>query len=314
MPIRLHESLSPRGAQAALGVLAAAERHAAAELVDEGERQRLHELRAAGSGPASTPEAFAAAHPTWRPLIADLDGQHAGYAGLLLPEGDATKAVAELVVVPALRRRGVGSLLLREMEDQARAAGAASLSVWARDDDASRSFAEVHGCKVDRHLDGLGRKRQPVAAPVPPSGVELRPYRPGPDDQGVVETLAVAFADNPDRSWDLERLAERRRRPWFDDAGVIVAVRGDDVVGVHITKDRGDGVGEVHILAVHPKAHGGGLGRALLRAGLEHLQEEVGVDDVILWMEHDNHAARALYESEDFVQRWSDISYARDLG
>lgn len=273
------------------------------EVIDEGERQRVEELRTA----ATTAEVDG----DWRVLVARDDHGLVGFASTVLPDQHGGTATGEIVVAPDRQRRGIGTALVRELEALA-ADGASRLSVWARAGDVSRAFAASLGYAVDRQLDILGRRAAPVPEPDPPAGVSLRSYRPGVDDDGVVAVLNSAFADHPDPDWTVERLAQRRRRAWFDPDGLVVAEDADGIAGLHWTKDRGDDVGEVHLLGVAPRAHGTGLGRALLYEGLAWMQQQ-GATDVLLWMEHDNVPARRLYESVGFEPRWVIASFARAL-
>ncbi|MDP9405843.1 MAG: GNAT family N-acetyltransferase, partial [Actinomycetota bacterium] len=56
------------------------------------------------------------------------------------------------------------------------------------------------------------------------------------------------------------------------------------------------GRGEVYALNVDPDRWGGGVGRALLDAGCEHLRR-AGFHDAVLWVHPDNARARAFYEA-----------------
>ena len=87
----------------------------------------------------------------------------------------------------------------------------------------------------------------------------------------------------------------------------------DRVVGFHWTKVHtgGEGaadLGEVYAVGVDPEQQGGGLGRALTAAGINHLAEE-GLEEVMLYVDADNTAAVSLYESLGF-ERWHvDVMY-----
>ena len=58
--------------------------------------------------------------------------------------------------------------------------------------------------------------------------------------------------------------------------------------------------GEVDVLGVRPEAQGAGLGRALLRWGVDWLQAE-NARHVRLVVDGENEAATALYRSEGFA-------------
>lgn len=293
----------PADADELLALFDAAEREARHEVVDESERQRVARLRTSTSA-----EDVDAA---WRPLVAH-DSHTVAYGALTLPDEAGGTATGEVVVDPDHRLMGVGAELAGRLEDIARADGAGRFAVWARAGETSHAFAEALGYEVDRRLDVLGRPADDVEVTDPPDGVTLRSYRPGTDDADVIAVLNDAFADHPDPAWTPVRLQERRSRPWFDADGVVVAEDREGVVGVHWTKDRGEGVAEVHILGVARRGHGGGLGRALLLEGLRRMHAG-GAHEVLLWMEADNEPARRLYRSVGFTHRWSMVSFARDL-
>ena len=95
-------------------------------------------------------------------------------------------------------------------------------------------------------------------------------------------------------------LAERMGEPWFDPAGLLVAMRGGRMLGFHWTKQHSAALGEVYVVGVDPEAQGMGLGKALTRAGLDHLAGR-GVSEVELYVESDNAAAIRLYTGLGFT-------------
>jgi mycothiol synthase len=274
-------------------------------------------------------------HPLSEHTLLHLDGEHPGdthvlaYAGepglakasgvpsgsgltgyaFLGPDGSA-----ELVVAPAARRHGTGTALLRILLDH----GGAKLRVWAHgrlpgvDELAGRM-----GLEVSRELYFLRRLRTPLTAPVWPAGIELRTFIPGQDDSAWLALNALAFADHPEQgSWDRSDLNDRMSQLWFDPAGFFLAVdqASGELVGFHWTKtheDEGDGpYGEVYVVGVAPSHQGTGLGRALTIAGVRHLQEERGLDSVVLYVDGTNKAARALYEKLGFTTAALDVQFA----
>jgi len=87
-------------------------------------------------------------------------------------------------------------------------------------------------------------------------------------------------------------------------ARFLVARRGDAVVGCAIG-DRHDGEARVVNLAVDPAVQRQGIGAALLRA----LEAALPAGDVILMVETDNPAARALYESSGYASAGDAMNY-----
>ena len=113
--------------------------------------------------------------------------------------------------------------------------------------------------------------------------------------------------------WTPTNLAERMAEPWFDPAGLIVAEDPDgSLLGFHWTKQHSPDLGEVYVVAIAPEAQGRGLGRVLTLAGLHHLAG-LGVAEVLLYVESDNHPAIAVYSrlGFDHAARDTHVMYAR---
>ncbi|MEO7235600.1 MAG: mycothiol synthase [Lapillicoccus sp.] len=217
---------------------------------------------------------------------------------------------AELVVAPAWRRQGVGSLLLDALPPEAR--------VWAHGDQpAAEAFAAARNLEVARELFVLGRRfdeHPPRGEVVLTAGLVARPFRPGQDEAEWLRVNALAFAHHPEQG-RLTRadLDARMGESWFDPEGLLLVVPQDDpqrVAAFHWTKVRPeDGKGEVYVVGVDPAYQGRGLGRPLTLLGLEHLRA-VGVDDVILYVDGDNPAALRVYRGLGFTTRSVDRMYA----
>lgn len=139
-----------------------------------------------------------------------------------------------------------------------------------------------------------------------------RPFRAGADDRSVVEVNNRAFAWHPEQSdWTVDDLTARCAEPWFDPAGLLLVhdTVGDGgggdapLLGFCWTKVHDEEVppaGEIFVIGVDPVAHGRGLGRGLVLAGLAHLSG-LGLRRGLLWTEADNAPAMGLYRSLGFV-------------
>src|SRR5699024_4620368 len=203
---------------------------------------------------------------------------------LLLDDGAAGYAViaggaVQLMVDPLRRRAGLA--------ETAAGTDMPPTSWWAFGDlPGARALAARRGLVVVRELLRLGRALTdlPAARPLP-DRARLRPFRPGHDDAAWLDVNARAFADHPEQGrMTAEDLTARMAEDWFDPAGLLLAVAADDpdrVLGFHWTKitPQRPGTGEVYVLGVDPDAAGGGLGGALLDAGLSHLVDR-GADTV----------------------------------
>ena len=202
----------------------------------------------------------------------------------------------DLAVAPEARGRGEGTALAAAVADS----GADVRTAWSHGDHpAARALAARHGFAATRELWVM---RRAVAEPLPPleTAVAIRGYRPE-DEADLLRVNAAAFAHHPEQgSMDAAGLAERMAEPWFDPAGLLVAHDGDRMLGFHWTKQHDADLGEVYVVAIAPEAQGAGLGRVLTLAGLHHLAG-LGVREVLLYVESDNHPARKVYERLGFT-------------
>lgn len=240
--------------------------------------------------------------------IARSQGRVVGYAYVSADE----QPVAEFLVDPATRGRGLGRRLLAEVLAEA----GPEVRVWAHGQlPAAAALARDAGMAAVRVLCRYTRPLDEVPDPPLPAGVTLRAFRPG-DEPAWLRLNAQAFADLPDQgAWTADDLAQRLAQPWFDPQGFLLAFDDRGLVGFHWTKVHGgDGhpherTGEVYVLAVADRARGTGLGRALTAAGLRHLQA-LGLRTVMLYVDLDNSAAVAMYERLGFTRADCDVQYA----
>ena len=247
------------------------------------------------AGPASGPEHVHLG------VLADRD--LVGYA-----QWDPASGVAQLMVAPEHRRRGLGTGLVRGLERVH-----PQVSVWAFGDlSPARELAARLGYTAGRKLLIMERS---VAEPLPPTpapaGFEIRTFRPGTDEDAWLALNARVFADHPEQGRiDRADLDARMAEDWFDPDGFLVATRGSELVGYHWTKRESPERGEVYVIGVAPEAAGSGLGRALLRSGLVTLRNS-GVNSVLLYVEGDNARAVEMYAADGFEVVNRDVMYDR---
>ena len=251
-------------------------------------------------------------HDGTRHLLAT-DGE--GVAGYLNLAGDDGSAMAELVVHPRARRRGIGS----EMARSGLSEGGDGARIWAHGNLApARATAASLGLVVVRELLQM---RRPLAG-LPPAtvsdGVRIATYSGPDDDAELLRVNNAAFAWHPEQGgWTGADIAERRDEPWFDPAGLFMAVdeKTDKLLGFHWTKVHTVDLGEVYVVGVDPAAQGRGLGATLTLAGLHYLAERLSASSqatVMLYVEADNSAAVNTYRRLGFNVHSTDAAYAAD--
>lgn len=162
--------------------------------------------------------------------------------------------------------------------------------------------------------------------------VTLRPFRAGLDDDDFLRVNNRAFSWHPEQGgWTIEQLEATMSEDWFDPEGFLIHESGTDDDSTAAPKDdQGDGpgtidgfcwtkihpagdadpaMGEIFVIAADPSTHGTGLGRALTVGGLGYLSGR-GLTVGMLYVEHDNDSAVALYERLGFTVHHTQAAYA----
>lgn len=215
----------------------------------------------------------------------------------------------------ALELVGEPDSVLELLLDSAEAL-AGELHVWSRGRASPLAGAlAARGYDRERVLHQLRLRLGNLSADAAPlaDAVTVRTFVPGTDEQAWLQLNAAAFATHPEQGrWTRADLLAREAEPWFDPAGFLLALRVADgaLLGFHWTKVHADGLGEVYVLGVDPAAQGLGLGAALLRVGLAHLRGR-GCSQVLLYVDADNTAARALYARAGFAEYDQDSQWRR---
>jgi mycothiol synthase len=242
-----------------------------------------------------------------------------GYLNLSPPR-DGGAGMAELVVHPRARRRGIGAALARAA--MARTAGRNQF--WAHGTlEPAKATAAALGLVAVRELLQMRRSLRDAPEPVPPPpGVQIRTYAGPSDDAELLRVNNAAFATHPEQGgWTEVELSERRGEPWFDPSGLFLAFgdatsdRAGELLGFHWTKVHLDrpGLGEVYVVGIDPSAQGRGLGQTLTAVGVASLARRLaGFPDptVMLYVEADNTAAVRTYRALGFATHSVDTAYA----
>jgi mycothiol synthase len=280
----------------------------------EAEQQAIRELVAVATGqdgvaPVGDQVLRELPYDRTRHLVAEDVGTVVGYLNLV-PATPESSAMAEAVVHPTARRRGIGAGLIRA----GLAHGGSGTRIWAHGDlEAARATANELDLVAARELWQMRRDLTDLPAVSEARGAELRTYSGPGDDDELLRVNNAAFAWHPEQAgWTERDVAERRGESWFDPAGLFLATDVDSgaLLGFHWTKIHGNGLGEVYIVGVDPAAQGRGLGRMLTLAGLHYLAKRLGTEaTVLLYVEADNSAAVKTYEALDFDIFSRDVAY-----
>ncbi len=247
------------------------------------------------------------AHTARHVLVVGPAGPEA-YANLM-STGDGVETI-QLAVAPEARFTGTGSAVLAAA--LAAVPDGATGAVWSFGDlPGARAFAAARQLHPARELLVMETPLDDVAPTRLPAGVTIRGFRPG-DEDALLGVNARAFAHHPEQgAMDAADFAARTAEPWFRAEDLLVAERDGRLVGFHWTKRHDPALWEVYVLAVDPEAHGGGIGKALLRAGLHHMVDEHG-QRVLLYVEGDQEAATGLYRAHGFRTTHKDVMYVSD--
>jgi mycothiol synthase len=264
-------------------------------------------------------------------LVADSQsgGTIVGYLNLSNPSptGDGDAAMAELVVHPAARGRGIGAAMGRA----ALARTNRRNQFWAHGTlEPARATASALDLVVVRELVQMRRSLRDIPEPVGTvPGVRIRTYTGAADDAELLRVNNAAFVTHPEQGgWTAADLAERRDEPWFDPEGLFLAFgdsesdHPDKLLGFHWTKVHPDqpALGEVYVLGIDPSAQGRGLGKALTSIGVAWLARRLAdaanpaspanPATVLLYVESDNVAALRTYRNLGFTTYSLDTAYA----
>ncbi|NMO04405.1 mycothiol synthase [Gordonia sp. TBRC 11910] len=290
---------------ARLSVLDAQQRHAVAQILGAA-------AEADGVAALSEQAVLAVAHgaPDVEHFLASDDDSISGYANVL-PGRDDEPSMAELVVDPDRRRRGVGSALVTAVVE-----AFPDVRLWAHGDlPAAAALAASNGLSATRTLLQLRRPLDGADLPELPQrdDIIVRTYSGAEDDAEILRVNNAAFDWHPEQGgWTLDDIAARTGSDWFDEAGLFLAYDAaapGHLLGFHWTKIHGPDLGEVYIVGVDPAAQGRGLGRYLTLAGLHYLDPLVA--ECNLYVEGDNTAALHTYERLGFGRYAIDVAYGR---
>jgi len=204
-------------------------------------------------------------------LVVDGEGHAAAYADLV----DRAHEVISVYgyVSPEHRERGLGAWLVGWGEEKAgeRAPFArpeVEVTVRHYVNTGKRSFREwleARGYRAEREVHVMGVDLpSPVARPVIPEGIAIRPIRPGIDDDQAFAQIEKAFRDHWGRPpGSRERFDARFTAPGFQPWSILLAWDGDHIAGQCWTTVA-DGQGWIESVGVSRAWRRRGVASALL--------------------------------------------------
>lgn len=233
-------------------------------------------------------------------------------SGTAARSGLAGGAYVAPVVLPAFRRRGFGTALLRPLLDHAQALQPDFLVAHA-EDAAGQAFAERFGfAEVDRQIEqvrivALGLE----PAPEPVAGVEVVSVAARPELWAVAyECVAQEAFRDMALIAPVQATLEAWHREWLTDpAATFLALSEGEVIGLaglHPDPDRPDRA-ENALTAVRRAWRRRGIAALLKRTALAHAAAH-GIAEVHTWTQHRNHALRLLNERLGYVVRRTSVT------
>ncbi|TFB67423.1 mycothiol synthase [Cryobacterium sp. Hz9] len=222
----------------------------------------------------------------------------------------AGRGEIDLVISPAYRRRGYGRAAARELA----ATEPNGVTAWSHGDHpAARALARELQFVAVRTLLEL---RKPLldteaGASALVGNERISAFRPGVDDAEWVALNALVFATHPEQGAITEAdLEARQAESWFNaDDFLILRDEGGRMIGYNWLKVDGV-IGEIYVVGVLAESAGRGLGRVLMRAGLERLAD-AGCTTAALYVEADSVGPVHLYRTLGFVDHTVDVQYRR---
>jgi len=264
-------------------------------------------------------------------LIAEVDGTAVAYAeGGWEQDNDGGRDYAVWGQVhPDWRRRGLGTALLRWVEERQRVVAATHpagierrLESWAHEKELGRiALLEANGYQVARYDYEMERPNLDDIPGLPlPDGIELRPAREE-HLRGIWETEVEVFRDHWGSVDDTEASFQRKRDdPRRDMSLWVVAWDGDQIAGQVLNRiDRetneklGLKRGWVNSVGVRRAWRRRGLGRALVAESLRVLRQR-GMTTAGLGVDAENGTgALGIYEAVGFSVAATERVYRKPL-
>ena len=251
-------------------------------------------------------------------FVAEERGRLIGFASPFVLAGREHGFAATYIgVIGHARRRGLGSALLAQVEAGLLAHDPAvhesCLNAWLPSPEAE-GFARKHAYERVRSFWLMARDGAPPRAPEWPPGITLK-YHEASERQ--FQDLSDVYNDSFEHHYHSTRtdagdMRALYTRPGFRPDGYVLAYRGGRPAGF-CRCDLHEGRGEITVLGTSQSARGIGLGRALLRWGVQWLERE-RTPRVTLLVDGENEGALRLHRSEGFEVVRTRAAWSREPG
>jgi mycothiol synthase len=167
-------------------------------------------------------------------------------------------------------------------------------------------FIEGLEFTVERYSFLLVRTEQDVPTYSLPEGYEIRPFRPGHDEEIWCQVRNAGFASLQGSETPVtpEMVTKMTEEQDYLKGGMMILFHRDLPVGVIRGSDdeyENSPIMNIGPIAIIPEYQGRGLGRSLLRASLRFAKEQ-SYKKTVLCVNGDNEHAKALYVQEGFKQ------------
>jgi GNAT superfamily N-acetyltransferase len=242
-------------------------------------------------------------------LVARLGGEPAA-CGLVRPRGPF--AEADIAVVPACRRRGIGSAILAEISGRARGLGKDTIQGEVGESDSpSRAFLERRGFVQVGAEKALVLELETIEAPEvePPPGIRIASRVEEPDRLQEMYAVSVQADEDIPGTTGVQTFAGWRAheidRPDRRAELCFLALAGDEVVGYAALQAHGDKA--FHgLTATRRDWRRRGIATALKRAEIA-AAKRAGISRLLTESEERNEPMRRLNEKLGFVPapEWS---------
>lgn len=237
-------------------------------------------------------------------LLAYVDGELAGSG--VSTGGSTGGAFTQPRVLPAFRRRGVGTQLLHALADQALACGYADAGAQLEESGSAAFAARFGFTERNRQIEQVYAIRGDEPEPDLPDGITIAPLRGRADLRARLypELVDAALADLA-----VDRPIAITEEEWWSswipsDEWAFLALAGDELIGMAGLLDDEDHPerAENLLTAVRRDLRGRGIARALKQHALRCAADR-GLTEVYTWTQTGNEPMQQLNRSLGYVDR-----------